>query len=80
MSKSTWGGKRPGAGRPRINFNFGNIGDSFVIEQGAVNELPWPPEVWEIVTVTDDYFELQKTVDGTSEIMTISKMDYWNGE
>lgn len=80
MSNSGWGGKRKGAGRPKINFNFGSIGDSYVMERGMVNDVPSPPEVWEVVAVTDDYFELQRTVDGTSEIITVSKLAYWNGE
>lgn len=89
MNNSGWGGKRPGAGsggkrpgagRPKVKFNFGSIGDAFVMERGTVNEVPGSPEVWEIVSVTDDYFELQRTVGQHSEIITISKIDFWNGE
>ena len=90
MSKrSNWGGKRegagsggarPGAGRPKVKFNFDTIGSAFVIERGMVNDVPGPPEVWEIANVTDDYFELQITRGDTTEIMTISKIDFWNGE
>lgn len=77
MTKSpSWGGRRKGAGRPKVKFDFGSIGNHFVIDRGMVNDLPSPPEMWEIVTVTDDYFELQRTVDGTSEIITISKLTY----
>lgn len=74
------GGKRPGAGRKQVKFNFGSIGDSFVMERGIINEVPRSPEVWEVVTVTDEYFELQRTIGRHSEIITISKIDYWNGE
>lgn len=74
------GGPRPGAGRPKVKFNFDTIGSAFVIERGMVNDVPGPPEVWEIADVTDNYFELQRTVDGNSEIITISKIGYWNGE
>lgn len=74
------GGKRSGAGRKQVKFNFGSIGDSFVMERGMVNDVPAPPEMWEIIAVTDDYFELQRVVDGTSEIITISRLDFWNGE
>lgn len=74
------GGARPGAGRPKTRFNFGAKGDGFVIERGMVNELPSPPEVWKVAAVHEDYFELERVIDGTSEIMTISKIDFWNGE
>ena len=77
---ASWGGRRKGSGRKKTIFPFGSLGDSFVIERAPVNELPSPPEVWEIVLVTDDYFELQRTVNGTSEIMTVSRLAFWNGE
>lgn len=87
-NKNNWGGKRPGAGsggkregagRPKVKFNFDTIGSAFVIERGMVNDAPSPPEVWEIVNVTDGFFELQITRGDTAEIMTISKIDFWNG-
>jgi hypothetical protein len=93
MSKSKWGGARlkqsdddqrggarPRAGRKQVRFRFGNIGDSFVIERGMVNDVPGPPEIWEIANVTDDFFEMQVKRGDTTEIMTISKIDFWNGQ
>lgn len=74
------GGKRPGAGRPKVKFNFDSIGSAFVIERGMVNDVTGPPEVWEIVNVTNDFFELQIARGDTTEIMTISKIDFWNGD
>lgn len=74
------GGPRPGAGRPKVRFNFDSIGSAFVIERGMVGDVPGPPEVWEIANVTEDYFELEITRGDNTEIMTISKIDYWNGK
>lgn len=75
------GGKRPGAGRPKVKFSFDGIGNAFVIERQTLGNLPdAKPEVWEIANVTDDYFELQIKRGDTTEIMTISKIDFWNGQ
>lgn len=88
-NKKSWGGKRkgagsggsrPNAGRKKTRFSFGKIGDSFVIERGMLGEMPSRPEVWEVAQVTEGYFELQRTVGGTSEIITISKLSFWNGD
>lgn len=92
MTDSNWGGKRPGAGsggarpgagRPAV-LKFKNTrieqGEHVVIERSMVNDVSTPPEMWELVDVQDGYFELQRTVDGTSEIMSISTVSFFNGE
>lgn len=74
------GGKRKGAGRKKVKFSFDTIGSAFVIERSMVNDVPGKPEVWEVANVTDDYFELQIQRGDNTEIMTISKIGFWNGE
>ena len=69
------GGSRPNAGRPRQRFDFGKLGSSYVIQLETIGGERTPPEVWELVNVTADYFELQIGRGNTTEILTIAKSD-----
>ncbi len=89
MNSKNWGGKRegagsggsrPNAGRPRRRFDFGKLGSSFVVQSETIGSEPTPPEVWELANVTADYFEFQIGRGNTTEILTIAKIDFWNGE
>lgn len=73
---ATTGGARNGAGRPARRFTFD---DAVVIERGLVNDLPSPPEAWQVAAVGVGYFELQREVGGVSEIITITNTSTWNG-
>lgn len=89
---SNWGGKRKGAGsggkregagrKPVLKWKNTRLklGGYVVIEREELGGLPLPPEVWKLVNVQDGHFEFQRTVDGNSEIMTVSGIDYWNGD
>lgn len=74
------GGSRPNAGRPRQRFNFGELGSGYVIQSEPIGGEPTPPEIWELALVAEGYFELQIQRGDTMEIMTIAKIDFWNGE
>ena len=73
------GGSRPNAGRKRRRFDFGELGSSYVIQLETIGKEPTKPEVWELVNVTADYFEFQIGRGNTTEILTITKIDFCFG-
>lgn len=75
------GGKRKGAGRkPVLKWKATRIhfGGHVIIEREKLGDLPPLPEAWELVDAQDGYIEFQRTIDGNSEIMTISEINFWN--
>lgn len=89
MNQANWGGKRegsgsggsrPNAGRTRQRFDFGERGSYFVIQSKTIGKEPAPPEFWELSNVTADYFEFRTGRGNTTEILTIAKIDFENGE
>lgn len=80
MTKSGWGGKRPGAGsggprpgagRPRTRW-AARVGDVFVMERQAPGELdPFhEPEIVTILSVSDNEIEFQ--VRESEDIITLT--------
>lgn len=71
------GSKNPNAGRKKRKFHFKD--DHYIIETSMIDGLP-VPVMWKLAEVTDDYIELQREIDGNTEIMMIQKQSYWNGD
>lgn len=64
MSKSTHGGHRPGAGRPKL-FQA-KKDDLLILERQSIKELnPFhPPEVVKVLSVTEREIEVQNVTTG----------------
>lgn len=75
MTQHTHGGKRPGAGRPRVRWNAGRVGSVWLMEHHArPGSLPDTPRRWRFLSIDEDgALEFQ---DADSEtIITIRPTD-----
>lgn len=67
------GGKRQGAGRPRVWFNSRGAGATWIVENQQPGKFPDKPRAWRVLSVADDEIEFQD-ID-TEEIIVIRLPD-----
>lgn len=72
------GSKNPNAGRKKRRFIFSE--DNYILDREMIGGIPEKPQLWRLAGVHENYIELERVIDGTSEIITLTKQSFWNGD